>query len=228
MASTLSELGINLNFAPVVDLNRNPENPIIAKKERSFSQNPEVVISHAKQFIKAHAESGILTCIKHFPGHGSSASDSHLGFVDVTQTWSDIELLPYKKLISEDNVDCIMTAHVFNHNIDPSYPATLSRVFIDEILRRRLGFKGVVISDDLNMRAISDNYSLEESLLLAINAGVDILLISYNEDCKEKLFVNLIAIIKSMVKEGSIPEERINKSYNRIRSLKNKLKKAEC
>ena len=228
MASTLSELGINLNFAPVVDLNRNPKNPIIAKKERSFSQNPEVVISHAGQFIKAHAESGILACIKHFPGHGSSTSDSHLGFVDVTQTWSDIELLPYKKLISEDNVDCIMTAHVFCRNIDPSYPATLSRVFIDEILRRELGFKGVIISDDLNMRAISDNYSLEESLLLAINAGVDILLISYNEDYKEKLFVNLIAIIKSMVKEGSVPEERINKSYNRIRSLKNKLKKAEC
>ena len=227
MASTLSELGINLNLAPVVDLNRNPENPIIGKKERSFSQNPEVVISHAGQFIKAHAKSGILACIKHFPGHGSSTSDSHLGFVDVTETWSDIELLPYKKLISEDNVDCIMTAHVFCRNIDPSYPATLSKVFSDEILRGELGFKGVIISDDLNMAAIKNNYAFEESLQLAINAGVDILLISYNENYKEKLFINLIKIIKSLVEEGSISKERIHESFNRVSALKNKLKRAE-
>ena len=227
MASTLSGLGINLNFAPVVDLNLNPDNPIIAKKERSFSQNPEVVIAHAKQFIKAHKESEVLSCVKHFPGHGSSTSDSHLGFVDVTHTRSDMELLPYKRLISEDSVDLIMTAHVFNQNIDRNYPATLSRVFIGEILRGQLGFKGVVISDDLNMGAIKDNFAFEESLQLAINAGVDILLISYNEDYKEKLYINLITIIANMVVEGQISQERINESYNRITLLKNKFKRAE-
>jgi beta-N-acetylhexosaminidase len=226
MAATLSGLGINLNFAPVVDINLNSENPIIAKRERSFSYDAEVVISHARQFIKAHKEAGILSCIKHFPGHGSSASDSHLGFVDVTETWLDTELLPYKTLIGEDIIDLVMTAHVFNHRVDLDNPATLSKVFIDEILREQLGFKGVVISDDLNMGAIKDNYVFEESLRLAINAGVDILLISYNEDYKEKLFINLIKIIKSMIKEGSIPEERINESYNRVRSLKNKLRRA--
>ncbi len=227
MANTLSELGINLNFAPVVDLNINPENPIIGRKERSFSDDPKVAASHARKFIKAHKQAGILACIKHFPGHGSSASDSHLGFVDITDTWSEIELLPYKQLIREDQVDCIMTAHVLNHNIDTQYPATLSKVFVGGILRKEIGFGGVVISDDFHMGAIRNNYDLENSLTLAINAGVDILLLSYNETYKDELFINLVEIISGMVERGQVSEERINESYNRIRLLKNKLKREE-
>ncbi len=227
MASTLKELGININFAPVVDLNLNPDNPIIGIKGRSFSNDPKIVTKHSREIIIAHKDQGVIIVIKHFPGHGSSTSDSHLGFVDVTETWSETELIPYKELINEEIVDCVMIAHVFNHNIDPNNPATLSKRYINEILRGEIGFKGAVISDDLNMGAIKDNYAFEESLQLAINAGVDIVVISYNEDYKNKLYMNAVEIIKGMVENGSIPEERINESYNRIRSLKNKLKKAE-
>ncbi len=223
MADTLSGLGINLNFAPVVDLGVNTENPVIAKKERSFSEDPEIVIAHSRQFIKAHAEAGILSCLKHFPGHGSSSTDSHLGFVDITASWQEAELLPYKQLVKEGYVDCVMTAHVYNKNIDPDYPATLSQILISEILRKQIGFEGVVFSDDLHMGAIIENYSFEESLRLAINAGVDILLISYNEKYKDELTANVIDIISGLVVAGEVLEDRINQSYGRITKLKNKL-----
>lgn len=223
MADTLSGLGINLNFAPVVDLEVNTENPVTAKKERSFSEDPEIVIAHSRQFIKAHAEAGILSCLKHFPGHGSSTADSHLGFVDITASWQEQELLPYKQLVKEGCVDCVMTAHVFNKNIDPDYPATLSPIFVTDILRKQIGFEGVVFSDDLHMGAITKNYTLEDSLRLAINAGVDILLISYNEKYKDDITANAVDIISRLVEAGEVSEDRILQSYGRIINLKNRV-----
>lgn len=223
MAGTLSGLGINLNFAPVVDLKINPENPIIAKRERSYSSDPEVVTLHSKEFIKTHRQAGVLTCLKHFPGHGSSTADSHHGFVDISDTWSESELIPYKKLVKDNLVDCVMSAHVFNRNIDPKYPATLSSIHIDQELRNEIGFNGVVFSDDLHMGAIKDNYTFEQTLNLAINAGIDILIISYDEEYKENLCENLINTILRLVKDGSISQSRIDESYDRIILLKNKL-----
>ncbi|HQL41991.1 MAG TPA: glycoside hydrolase family 3 N-terminal domain-containing protein, partial [Candidatus Omnitrophota bacterium] len=147
LASQLSQLGFNVNFAPCVDLGVNLDNPVIARMGRSFSADAETVVRHAAAFIKGQKDHGILTAIKHFPGHGSSQQDSHKGLTDVTATYKANELIPYQELIKDGIVDMVMTAHIINKNIDDRYPATLSGRYIQEILRERLGFQGVVVSD---------------------------------------------------------------------------------
>jgi beta-N-acetylhexosaminidase len=221
MAQTLAELGINLNFAPVVDVNTNPNNPIIAKKKRSFSADPNIVAKHALEYIKAHHQQNVLCTLKHFPGHGSSRADSHLGMVDVTNTWSDIELIPYRKIIEAGEADAIMTAHVFNRKLDPKYPATLSKRTITDLLRVQLGFEGIVFSDDMQMRAISNHYGLKTAVRKAIEAGVDILVIGNNTGYfVPDIAAQVTGIIKRLVKEGTISSARIDDSYQRILRLK--------
>jgi beta-N-acetylhexosaminidase len=180
IAQTLAQLGINMNLAPVVDLNINPDNPIIGRSERSFSADPEVTRRHALEFIRAHHRPGVLCTLKHFPGHGSSTGDSHLGLVNITHSWSPIELEPFAALIEAGEADAIMTAHIFNARLDAANPATLSKPIITDLLRERMHYEGVVISDDLQMGAIADYYGLESAIEKAIEAGVDILLIANN------------------------------------------------
>jgi len=223
MAKTLAELGINLNLAPVVDVNTNPDNPIIAKYERSFSADPEIVTEQALGFIKAHHEQGVLCTLKHFPGHGSSTGDSHLGVVDVTDTWSRIELEPYTNIIKAGQADVIMTAHVFDANLDPEYPATLSKPTITGILREELHYDGVVVSDDMQMGAITDHYGFEAAIQKSIEAGIDIIAIANNSVYEEDIAARAVALIKRLVQDGRISEARINESYQRIRRLKGKL-----
>ncbi len=163
IAKTLKSLGINLDFAPCVDLNSNPDNPVIGKKERSFSDNPNLVEKHAEVFLNAFRRNKIYGTLKHFPGHGSSKADSHLGFVDVSDTWKKEELKPYSDLIKKKKCDFIMTAHIFNKNLDDKYPATLSKKILTGILRDSLNFNGVIFSDDMQMRAIADHYGLESA-----------------------------------------------------------------
>lgn len=175
----LREAGVNWNLAPVVDLALNPMNPVIVKHGRAFSADPDEVTAHARAYLLGMRAAGLLTVLKHFPGHGSSREDSHRGFVDTTETAApELELHPYRRLIAEGLVDSVMTAHVFNRNLDPEYPATLSRATIGGLLRRELGFQGVVVSDDLLMGAITNDFGVEEAALLALRAGVDMLLIS--------------------------------------------------
>jgi beta-N-acetylhexosaminidase len=225
MANTLAELGINLNLAPVVDVNTNPDNPIIAKYERSFSADPEIVTEQALAFIKAHHEQGVLCTLKHFPGHGSSTGDSHLGVVDVTDTWSRTELEPYANIIQAGQADAVMTAHVFNANLDPEYPATLSKPTITGILREELSYDGVVISDDMQMGAIADHYGFETAIQKSIEAGVDIIAIANNSVYEEDIAARTIALIKQLVQDGRMDEARIHESYQRIQQLKSKLGK---
>jgi beta-N-acetylhexosaminidase len=221
MAKTLADLGINLNFAPVVDVNTNPNNPIIAKKERSFSANPDVVAEHALEFIQAHRRQKVLCSLKHFPGHGSSQADSHLGLVDVTQTWSPDELIPYRKIIQAGEADAIMTAHVFNKTLDPNYPATLSKPTITGLLREKLGFDGIVFSDDMQMRAIASHYGLETAVRQSIEAGVDILVIGNNTgQFVPDIATQVTTIIKRLVQNGTLSEQRIEESYQRIIQFK--------
>lgn len=224
-AKTLAECGFNINFSPVVDLNINPENPVIGGRERSFSADPAVVTKHAIEIIKAHHARGILTTLKHFPGHGSSKNDSHLGFVDVTETWSPTELEPYEKIIAAGLSDMVMTAHIFNSKLDTSLPATLSGRTIDGLLRDELRFDGVVISDDMQMKAISAGYGLEEAVLLAIGAGVDILAFANNSVFDPDVAASTIGIIRKAVQDGKVGEERIDRSYARITRLKSRLGK---
>lgn len=220
----LDYLGFNLNFAPVVDVNTNPDNPVIGYFERSFSDDPQKVYEHASYFIDAMHEYNIITAIKHFPGHGSSKDDSHLGLVDVTNTYNkEIELLPYKKLIEENKLDMIMTAHVMNQNIDSENPATLSSIFLQNILRNELNYDGIIVSDDMQMGAIVDNFGFEDSIIKAINSGCDLLIFSNNNrEYDEDIAKKAIEVIKNAVKENKITEERINDSYNKIRQLKQK------
>src|SRR5262245_43275280 len=174
----LAEAGISWNLAPVVDVGYNPANPVIVGRARSFGAGPALVTSHARAYIRGMHEEGVLTALKHFPGHGSSFTDSHLGFVDVTDTANrSVELAPYKSLIAEGLVDSVMTAHVFNRRLDPRYPATLSRPTVQGLLRKELRFNGVVVSDDLRMAAIDKHWGLSEAAVLALRADVDLLLI---------------------------------------------------
>jgi beta-N-acetylhexosaminidase len=224
-ARILKNAGINVNLAPVVDVNLNPENPIIGGIERSFSSNPHTVATHAEIFIQAHHRHSILTTLKHFPGHGSSKEDSHLGLVDVTDVWTKDELEPYRILINQGNADLIMTAHIFNENWDPDFPATLSDHVINGILRNELGFDGVVISDDMQMDAVRSYYGLETAIEKTILAGVDILGFANNSIYDENIVPTVHEIIKNLIDDGRISEERIDESYQRIRKLKMDLDK---
>lgn len=222
LAKELHNLGFNMDFAPVIDVNVNPKNPIIGKLERSFSSNPEIVAENARIFIENLAKENIVAVAKHFPGHGSSSSDSHLGIVDVTKTYQQNELLPYKSLNQQGILRAVMTAHIINKNIDEKYPATLSDKFLENILRKEIGFSGIIISDDMQMSAISKNYGFEESIVLAVNAGVDMISISNNTTAgydKNAAYKARDAIF-SAVKQGKISQERINESYKKILDLK--------
>ncbi len=224
-AATLAGLGFNVNFAPVVDLVINKDNPIIAKPERAYSANADTVAMMAKEVVKMHRKYGVITSLKHFPGHGSSKDDTHLGVADVTNTWSEDELKPYKLLIDSGYVDAVMTSHIVNKNLDAKgYPGTLSKDILDGILRKRLGFNGVVFSDDMQMHAISKNYGLEETIRLAINAGVDVMCFSNNIAGSDERTVDKVhAIIKKLVSTGEIKPERIDESFQRIIQLKSRM-----
>jgi len=224
-AETLSDLGINVNFAPVVDLNINPDNPVIGKIERSFSADPVAVIRHSMATIDIFHAHGILSAIKHFPGHGSSRADSHKGFVDVTESWSPDELKPFEAIIQSGKCDMVMTAHIFNARLDPLWPATLSERIIGKILRDDLKFGGVVVSDDMQMGAIRSFYGLEMAIKRSILAGCDILVFANNSIFDEDIATRASGVIKKLVADGTIRSERIDEFYRRIMRLKKKLKR---
>lgn len=221
-AATLAGLGINVNFAPVVDLSSNPTNPIIAKPERAFSAQADSVTLFAREVIRQHRKLGIVSVLKHFPGHGSSKDDTHLGIADVTNTWNVHELDPYKTLIDSGEVDAIMTAHIVNKKLDKAgKPGTLSKKMIDSLLRKQFHYNGVIFSDDMQMHAITKHYGLEEAIKLSITAGVDILTFSNNISGSQERTVDKVhQIIKKFVLDGTISKERIDQSYNRIIKLK--------
>jgi beta-N-acetylhexosaminidase len=225
LAKQLSDLGINTNFAPVVDLNRNKDNPVIAKKSRSFSADPDIVINQSEAFIKAHHDNQVLTAIKHFPGHGSSSGDSHMGLTDVTATYDPIELKPFADLIKKGLVDMVMTSHIINREFDTDYPVTLSDYYIKTILRKQMHYNGVVLSDDMQMAAITKYYSFKKAVIRAINSGCDMLVISNN--CTvydERSHYKAVDIIVEALKKGEISEGRIKEALNRIEALKRRLR----
>lgn len=223
MADWLEQSGFNVNLAPVVDVNVNPNSPAIGKLGRSFSSKPDSVYLHARWFIDEFNKKNIITCLKHFPGHGSAAQDSHLGFTDITNTWADSELIPYTSLISKGYDGMIMIGHLFNQKIDPVYPASLSHNAISNLLRSQLGFNGLIITDAMNMQAITANYSFENSIEYAVNAGEDILL--YNSALRNgtSLAGQIINIIEQKVNQGRILVSRIDDAYNRIIQTKTKM-----
>lgn len=226
MAKTLKEAGFNLDFAPVLDVTINPANPIIGKKERSFSSDASKVSHYASIYARHFLKQKIQCAYKHFPGHGSSTNDSHLGFVDVTHTWKTAELVPYQQLLNADKTcGIVMSAHIVNRRLDKSgLPATLSYKILTTLLRDKLHFKGVIITDDMQMKAIRDNYNLEQALVLAINAGADMLIFGNNLDVAPQDPKQIIDMIEAKVHAGAISVKKINEAYQHIVRLKQSLK----
>lgn len=229
IASNLAGLGFNVNFAPCVDVAITPTNPVIVKAGRSFSANADSVSLLAMEYIKPHRKFGVITVLKHFPGHGSSLDDTHFGLADVTRTWSEAELTPYKTLMSKGFVDAIMSSHIVNKRLDPrGYPGTLSSRILDSLLRKTIGYDGVIFSDDMQMQAITKMYSVEEAIKLAINGGIDIMCFSNNIQNSEQRNIDVVhGIIRKLVASGEVSMERIDKSYRRVMKLKEKLKGPE-
>ena len=221
-AKTLKMNGINVNFAPVLDLSNNSKS-FIAQKERCFSKDPKKVVKHSKEFINAHLDNNVVTVGKHFPGQGNAIGDTHDRFVDISKTWTSDELLPYKELINNNSLNAIMISHIFHSELDKKYPATLSKLIIRDLLRREMGFDGIVISDDPQMKAISNKYDLETVLKLMINAGVDIFCFGNNLIYDPNIVKKVHLVIEKLLDKNKISENDIKKSYLRIIKIKSQI-----
>ena len=222
MGEELRSVGINYNLAPDVDLAINKKNHVIYGLGRSFGADPKEVAHYATIFMDSMHKSGVLTSLKHFPGHGSSMGDTHKGFVDVTKLWKSKELEPYRLLAH--TADTVMVAHVFNKNLDAKYPATLSAKTVNGKLRGEFGFNGVVITDDLQMGAINKKYGLKNTLKLAINAGNDILLFGNQLSVKSMVKTKtLVDTVKSLLKSGEVKLSDIEASNRRLEQLKERI-----
>lgn len=212
----LGEYGINVDFAPDSDVNTNPKNIVIG--QRAFGSNPELVGKMVGACIEGFHEENMITAIKHFPGHGDTTGDTHDGFVNVNKTWEEMvtcEIIPFKAGIAA-GTDMIMTAHISAEKATGNkYPSSLSHFMIQEKLREEIGYEGVVITDSMSMGAIKKHYSSEESAVLAIKAGVDIILMPFD-------FESSYYAVLEAVKNDIISEKRIDESVKRILSLKNK------
>jgi beta-N-acetylhexosaminidase len=238
MATMVKKAGFNFVLGPVVDLEYNPKDqkpsPVIGGLNRSYSHDPLTVSNFAASYITAFHQQGVLTALKHFPGHGYAQKDSHNGMVDITATHSPAELEPFYNLINSGNTDAIMTAHLVNRNYDKNYPATLSRKTLKPLLRDK-GYQGVIITDCLHMGAIRKHYKFEDTIIRAINAGVDILLFSNNNAVSintasrdghlssQELVENIISTVVQAVADGKISANQINAAYGRIVKMKEKL-----
>ncbi len=235
ISSELKALGLNLDFAPSVDVNSNPANPIIGV--RAFSDDPEIVTEFSEAYLSGLASNNVIGTIKHFPGHGDTDTDSHTGLPRIDRTKEEVEstdLVPFKELIADGKVDMVMTAHIQFPQIETetytsvkdgstiNLPATLSKTWMTDILRNELGFDGVIVTDSLQMDAIADNFSTRDSAKLAINAGVNILLMPVeleNVDSMSAMDAYIQDIV-DMVNSGEIDESLIDESCKKIIALK--------
>lgn len=218
LGKEVKAFGFNLNFAPVLDVNSNPNNPVIG--DRSFGDNPEIVSRLGVETMKGMMAEDVIPVVKHFPGHGDTSVDSHLELPTVNKSLAELEeleLIPFQAAV-ENGADVVMAAHILLPKIDPDYPTSMSKVVLTDMLRKQLGFNGVIITDDMTMGAIADNYSIAQAALQSVKAGSDIILVAHGDS-------NIAATIdalKAAVEKGEIKEERINESVARIIRLKQK------
>jgi len=225
MAEEEAYAGFNLNFGPVIDLNINPANPVIGQRDRSFSADPNTVTALARAFIVAHRNADIVTVAKHFPGHGSSRVDSHKALADVSDSWREIELEPYRALAKDGLLDAVMLGHLYHPTFSDGakLPASLSGRAVRALRDKSIGFDGVVVSDDLEMGGVSHDYSVEERVIKAVNAGTDLLVISNVQTQDNELGPKIHAIIAGAVRDGRIQRSRIDKAYAKVTALKRRL-----
>ncbi|MDX1716958.1 MAG: glycoside hydrolase family 3 N-terminal domain-containing protein [Anderseniella sp.] len=220
MARELKQAGFNVNFGPVVDINLNPDNPIIGKLGRSFGNSDAKVMTYAREFIEAHWQHGIVTCAKHFPGHGSASGDTHKVEAHIDAINRNLETQVYLDLAQKKLLDSVMVAHLLTKN-ERSLPATLDPERY-QFLRSMVGFQGVAFSDDMNMEAVRKRFSFEDGLVMTVNAGTDVVVLGnvlhYDPQIAKKAFDILLASVKA----GKIKKSRIEEAYRRIIKLKNK------
>ncbi|WP_248061698.1 beta-N-acetylhexosaminidase [Paenibacillus silvae] len=220
LARQIKLAGFNVDFAPVLDINSNPQNPVIG--DRSFGTTADLVTRMGMAEMKGLRQEGIIPVVKHFPGHGDTSVDSHLDLPVVNKTekqLAKLEWIPFQAAVKEQ-AEAVMVAHILFPKLDPDYPASLSSVIIGEHLRGKFDYKGVVITDDLSMGAIAKNYSLEKATLATVQAGSDILLVAHSYESAKTIFDTLISAVKS----GKIKESRIDESVYRILTLKQQYK----
>jgi beta-N-acetylhexosaminidase len=215
-AEELALAGINLDFAPVLDVNTNPNNPVIG--DRAFAADPQKVEAFGERWVQGLRDGGIIPCGKHFPGHGDTDQDSHFALPVVHRPLGDLEKVELPPFVSacRNQVESLMTAHVLYHALDPELPATLSQKIITGLLRQKLDYNGVVFSDDMEMRAISDNYRQEEAVTLCVRAGVDVMLFCHDL----ARAIHAFEFLCSECKKDVTVRSRVEKSYRRITKLK--------
>ena len=220
LGAQLKKYGFNIDFAPDMDVNVNPKNPVIGAVDRSFSNDPAVVSEKGIAFFHGLQSAGIISAIKHFPGHGSSLTDSHLGFVDITATHQAYELDPFKAACAA-GVPMVMVGHLFDANVDPDYPATLSKIEIDALKQQTGCSSQLIVSDDMDMGAITQVYGRTEALTRAFNAGIDVLILSNDTATYDpNEFFTAREIVLSQVKNGLISQSRIDDAYKKVEALK--------
>jgi len=226
MAAELADIGFNMNLGPVVDLNTNPRNPVIGARGRSFGADPDVVTSLAASFIKAHRAANIVTVAKHFPGHGSSAADSHKRLADVSTSWREVELEPYRRLAQDGLLDAVMVGHLYHPRFSDmeKLPASLSAK-APRALRNPnwLDFHGVIMSDDMEMGAVREDFTPEELAVKAVRAGTDIVVFSNVQTEEPQLGVRIHGALVKAVCDGRLSRSRITEAYGKIIKLKRRL-----
>ena len=219
IATTLAANGFNLNLAPVVDLDVNPASPAIGALDRSFSADPDVVVARATVEIDEHRAAGVRTTLKHFPGIGSSTTNTDFGVADVTKTWTRNELETFRRLIAAGKADLVMAGHVVNGQLDAGHPASLSKATVTDLLRGELGWDGIVVTDDLQAAAITHAFGRDEAILLALEAGSDLLLFANQQVYDPTLVPRVVRLVAAAVASGRIPQARIDEAYARVQRL---------
>ena len=218
MAEELRSFGFNMNFAPVLDINSNPNNSVIG--DRSFGSTSKIVSKLGVETMKGIQSGNVISVIKHFPGHGDTSVDSHIELPAVPHDLNrlrNFEFIPFNEAI-KNKADAVMVAHILLSKIDSTNPASFSKAVINDILRKQLNFNGVVITDDMAMGAIVKNYNIGEASVKSVEAGSDIILVSHNYENE----VTVIGALKKAVENGIITKERIDESVYRILKLKQK------
>jgi beta-N-acetylhexosaminidase len=228
MASEIVRAGVNFNFAPCADLDCDPPCEAIGGFERSYSTEPAVVSDYCRVFVQAMREVGVLSCVKHFPGHGLARGDTHNGVVDVTETWQEEELLPYRNLVKTDDLDSVMVAHIIHQEVDPETPASLSISWLQK-LREEIEFDGVAVSDDLHMGAILQHFDFREIVKRSILAGVDLLVFSNNPTAAQgvpdfspdpELPVRFAEVVEELLVSGEVTQKQCQEGIGRVLELK--------
>lgn len=219
LAQKVESFGFNMNFAPVLDINNNPDNQVIG--DRSFGSTPDKVSKLGVATMKGIRSEGVLPVVKHFPGHGDTSTDSHVQLPVIDKSVDELrnfEWVPFREAI-QSGADAIMTAHILFPALDKEVPATFSKNIITGVLREQMKYDGLILSDDMAMGAIANNYGTEEAVVRAIQAGVDMVLLT---DTRQNQFQNVHQSLIEAVNNGEIPEEQINKSVKRILMTKQK------